>query len=126
MSSQEQEGHVTTSQRAHPADAPVRAEPSAAVREAGAAQPSGVEAALARVGRILDDEPQFVFWKDRDSVYLGCNQAFAAAAGAGSPEEIVGKTDHELAWTESEADFYREVDRRVMETAVPEYHIIES
>jgi diguanylate cyclase (GGDEF)-like protein/PAS domain S-box-containing protein len=126
MSSQEQEGHVTTSRGAHPADAPVQAEPSAAVRETGAAQPGGVEAALARVGRILDDEPQFVFWKDRESVYLGCNQAFAAAAGAGTPEDIVGKTDHELAWTESEADFYREVDRRVMETAVPEYHIIES
>jgi len=75
---------------------------------------------------VLDEEPEFVFWKDLNSVYLGCNRSFADAAGLGSPEEVVGKTDFDLAWTDGEADFYREVDRRVMETGVPEYHIIES
>jgi diguanylate cyclase (GGDEF)-like protein/PAS domain S-box-containing protein len=86
---------------------------------------SGVETALARVRQVLDDEPEFIFWKDVNSVYLGCNQQFAEDAGLASPEEIVGKTDHDLAWTASEADFFREVDRRVMETESPEYHIVE-
>ena len=75
---------------------------------------------------MLDEEPEFVFWKDLNSVYLGCNQRFADAAGLGSPDEIVGKTDFDLAWTEGETDFYREVDRRVMANNAPEYHIIES
>jgi diguanylate cyclase (GGDEF)-like protein/PAS domain S-box-containing protein len=86
----------------------------------------GLDAALAKARQVLDEEPDFIFWKDLESVYLGCNQKFAEAAGLASPDEIVGKTDYDLAWTEGEADFYREVDRRVMANGLPEYHIIES
>jgi len=74
---------------------------------------------------VLDAIPVRVFWKDRQSVYLGCNQPFAADAGLDSPEEIVGRTDYELCWKKSEADFFRECDARVMESNTPEYHIIE-
>ncbi|MBD1923983.1 PAS domain S-box protein [Microcoleus sp. FACHB-831] len=74
---------------------------------------------------ILDNIPQFIFWKDKNSVYLGCNTNFARAAGLNSPEEIVGKTDYELAWKKEESDFFRECDARVMDTDTPEYHIIE-
>jgi len=88
--------------------------------------PTGLETALERVKALLVEEPEFVFWKDRRSVYRGCNLRFAQAAGLESPDEIVGKTDHELAWTETEADFYVEVDNRVMATGIPEYHIVES
>ena len=87
---------------------------------------AGVEAALARARQVLDEEPDFVFWKDLNSVYLGCNLRFAEAGGLSSPNEIIGKTDFDLSWTEGEADFYREVDRRVMGNDTPEYHIIES
>lgn len=88
--------------------------------------PSSVEAAFARARQVLDEEPEFVFWKDLNSVYCGCNQRFAKAAGVSSSDEITGKTDFDLSWTEGEADFYREVDRRVMGNDAPEYHIIES
>jgi len=87
---------------------------------------AGVEAALDRARRMLDNEPEFIFWKDLDSVFRGCNQRFAEVAGLSSPDEIVGKTDFDLAWTEGEADYYREVDRRVMANDAPEFHIIES
>jgi len=30
---------------------------------------------------VLDTIPQSIFWKDREGVYLGCNKAFADAAG---------------------------------------------
>ena len=30
---------------------------------------------------VMDSIPQFIFWKDTESVYLGCNQNFAQAAG---------------------------------------------
>jgi PAS domain S-box-containing protein len=75
---------------------------------------------------VLDNIPQLVFWKDRDSVYLGCNRNFAGAAGVESPQGLVGKTDYDLPWTMEESEFYRECDRRVMESDTPEFHIIET
>lgn len=42
--------------------------------------------------------PQFLFWKDVHSVYLGCNQNYAHLVGLHSPEEIIGKTDEDLRW----------------------------
>ncbi len=74
---------------------------------------------------ILDSIPQTVFWKDLNSVYLGCNRAFADDASLASPEEIVGLTDYDLPWSPEETDFYRQVDRRVMGTGQPEYGIVE-
>jgi PAS domain S-box-containing protein len=75
---------------------------------------------------VLDNIPQLVFWKDCDSVYLGCNRNFAGAAGVESPEDLIGKTDYDLPWTKEETEFYRECDRRVMASDTPEFHIIES
>ena len=48
--------------------------------------------------------PAFVFWKDRNSVYLGCNYLFAANAGLNSPQMIVGLTDLDLPWKHAEAE----------------------
>lgn len=75
---------------------------------------------------VLDYIPQAVFWKDRNSVFLGCNRNFARAAGVDRPQDLIGKTDYDLAWTREESDFYRECDRRVMENDLPELHIIET
>ena len=71
---------------------------------------------------VVNSIPDFVFWKDRNSVFLGCNNAFAQAAGQESPDAIVGKTDYDLPWRETEADFYVAVDRRVIESNQAEYH----
>lgn len=67
---------------------------------------------------ILDIVPVRVFWKDRDSVYLGCNRLFAADAGYSSPEDIIGKTDYDMPWRE-QVDMYRADDHTVMETGAP-------
>jgi PAS domain S-box-containing protein len=67
---------------------------------------------------VMNNIPQAVFWKDRDLVYLGCNQAFADDAGFASPEDIVGKTDFDMPWKD-QADLYRADDRLVMESAKP-------
>ncbi|MHC1783698.1 MAG: histidine kinase [Anaerolineaceae bacterium] len=74
---------------------------------------------------VLDNIPQEVFWKNRDSVYVWCNSKFAVAAGVETPDKIVGKTDYDLAWTKDQADFFRLVDQRVMRNNTPEYHIFE-
>ncbi|WCJ59785.1 PAS domain S-box protein [Fontisphaera persica] len=67
---------------------------------------------------ILDTVPARVFWKDRQSRYLGCNVAFARDAQLSSPAEIVGKTDYELVWKEPAAA-YQAVDQEVMATGQP-------
>ncbi|MDJ0735915.1 MAG: PAS domain S-box protein [Nostocaceae cyanobacterium] len=75
---------------------------------------------------ILDHIPQSAFWKDRNSVYLGCNRKFALDANVGLPENIIGKTDYDFPWTREEADWYRQCDRQVMESNQVELHIIET
>jgi PAS domain S-box-containing protein len=75
---------------------------------------------------LMDNIPFFVFWKDRDSRYLGCNKMFAKAAGVENPEFIKGKTDYDLAWEKKEADFYRKIDSEVMEKGVSVLNIEES
>jgi PAS domain S-box-containing protein len=74
---------------------------------------------------VMDTLPEAIFWKDRNSVYLGCNRNFAEDAGLSSPEKIVGRTDFEMPWKREEAEFYRECDRQVMITNIPELGIIE-
>lgn len=74
---------------------------------------------------VLDNIPQRIFWKDRNSVYLGCNKNFAYDAGFPHQEIIIGKTDYDLPWKKEETEFYRECDRKVMETDTSQYDIIE-
>ncbi len=49
---------------------------------------------------ILDSLHVRVFWKDLDSIYMGCNSVFAQDAGLEEETEIIGKTDWDLAWKE--------------------------
>jgi PAS domain S-box-containing protein len=74
---------------------------------------------------IMNNIPQGIFWKDRNSIYLGCNNVFAKAAGLESPKSIVGKNDDELPWLPEQAKSFQEYDRKVMESDTPEYHIVE-
>jgi PAS domain S-box-containing protein len=76
------------------------------------AELTGMQATLRSV---LDHLPQRVFWKDRDLIYRGCNQAFAEDMGFRNPDEVIGKTDFDAAW-KSVADLYRADDRSVVES----------
>jgi two-component system, OmpR family, aerobic respiration control sensor histidine kinase ArcB len=67
---------------------------------------------------IIRHIPCFIYWKDRDSVYQGCNEEFAKAAGFEKPEEVVGKTDYELVWGQTEADIYRSGDQEAFKGKV--------
>jgi diguanylate cyclase (GGDEF)-like protein/PAS domain S-box-containing protein len=67
---------------------------------------------------IIDNIPQRIFWKDRESRYLGCNMAFARDAGLAYTEQVVGKTDHDLPW-KNMAETLQRSDLEVIETGVP-------
>lgn len=75
---------------------------------------------------IMDNIPQAIFWKDRNSVYVWCNRNFANDAGYEDPEEVSGKTDFDLPWTREEAEWYRKIDQQVMETDTPIYQLYET
>ena len=75
---------------------------------------------------VLDAIPAAVFWKNRDSVYLGGNRVWLAAAGLNSSEEVVGKSDDDLPWDEEQTASFRANDKKVMESGVAEYDVIES
>ncbi|MHA1965305.1 MAG: PAS domain S-box protein [Candidatus Thorarchaeota archaeon] len=73
---------------------------------------------------IMNTIPEYVFWKDIDSVYLGCNENFALISGVDIPDNIVGKTDLDLAWRDVEADLFRALDQEVISTDRPQMNII--
>nr|MBS0021732.1 PAS domain S-box protein [Gammaproteobacteria bacterium] len=77
------------------------------------------------LSQIIENIPHAVFWKDRQSVYLGCNRRFAAHAGLETPAAVVGKSDYELAWSTSQTEFYRSVDRAVMESGAARFNLEE-
>ncbi len=74
---------------------------------------------------VLDTIPAGVFWKDRNFFYLGINRAWLDAVGMKSAEEVIGKSDYDLPWDKEQMDSFREYDKRVMESGIPEFDIIE-
>jgi PAS domain-containing protein len=78
------------------------------------------------LSHIINSIPQSLFWKDKESIFLGCNQVFARQAGIGNPDEIVGKSDFDLPWKGELSEGYRADDREVMNSSVAKYHIIEN
>lgn len=75
---------------------------------------------------VLDTIPVSVWWKDRNGVYLGTNYLNAVNAGLLSPEEMIGKTDFEMPWKDTDAEKYRTDDQEVMKTGVPKLNYEES
>jgi len=76
---------------------------------------------------VLDTIPARVFWKDKNSNYLGSNQRFAEDAGRESPAELIGQTDFDLSWGGgSDAKKYRADDHQVIETGVAKLNYEES
>ncbi len=76
--------------------------------------------------KVMSNIPQFIFWKDTNSVYMGCNMNFAKAAGCEHPEQVVGLTDHDMPWVGDEADFFRQIDQEVMKGDLPVLSLVES
>ena len=62
---------------------------------------------------ILETIPMRVFWKSKDLIFLGCNTSFARDAGKQTPDELLGKDDFQMGWSE-QADLYRADDIAVM------------
>jgi PAS domain S-box-containing protein len=74
------------------------------------------ERALLRA--LIDSIPDLIFFKDRNSVFLGCNKAFAVYSGV--PEsDLIGKTDLHFAPQEV-AELYRRKDKEMFASGSPQ------
>ncbi len=91
---------------------------------ASAQAKAALDASHRLTNQIINALPVRVFWKDRNLVFLGCNTVFARDAGLAHPEDIIGKTDHQMAWRAHAADYARD-DREVIESGRPKLLIEE-
>jgi PAS domain S-box-containing protein len=83
-----------------------------------------LQSATQTLKAVVDTVPHYVFWKDRESRFLGCNQAFAEMAGVASPRELLGKTAYDLS-SRQFADLYRYDDAQVMDTGIGKHNVVE-
>ena len=66
---------------------------------------------------ILDNIPQSVFWKNIDSAYEGGNSSFLADTGLPGIDQLIGKTDADLRWSD-QAERFRRADLEVIHSGV--------
>jgi PAS domain S-box-containing protein len=73
---------------------------------------------------IIDHTPLLIFWKNPQSIYQGCNNAFAQWVGLNSQESIKGKTDFDF-FQDSQAAHFRDIDQDVIKTGQPEERLVD-
>lgn len=73
---------------------------------------------------LIEVIPYFIFWKNTESVYLGCNQKFAALVGEKCPKDVIGKTDFDLGWRKEDAELFLQGDKETM-SGLPKINIEE-
>lgn len=83
------------------------------------------ESTLALMQQVIDSLPMRVFFKDRDGVFLGANDAVVRDAGLNSLDELIGKTDFDLTWTQGQAEAFRKDDLEVMSSGKAKLNIEE-
>lgn len=75
---------------------------------------------------LIDKLPAYLFWKDTQGTYLGCNQNFANHLGVNSPKDVVGKTDLELPISKESSKSFQKIDQNIMESQQEQLNIEES
>lgn len=75
------------------------------------------KAAKEYLEEIIALMPGHVYWKDREGVYLGCNDLQAKSVGLSSRHDMIGKTDYDFSWAE-QAEFLRNIDQQVMTSGI--------
>jgi PAS domain S-box-containing protein len=94
---------------------------NAQMREAAAAAEAARVALTAErrfLRQVIDINPNFVFAKDRQGRFTLVNQAVADVYGT-SIDHLVGKSDADFNTNEAEVEFFRRIDRQVLESGRP-------
>ena len=75
---------------------------------------------------VMDNIPEYLFWKDTNLVYLGCNNNYSNLVGIGGPENILGKTDNDLFDDKEKQDLLIESEDKILNSGIPEFNTISS
>ena len=78
------------------------------------------------INDLINQLPTAIFWKNTESVFLGCNQYFADLAQVSSSINIIGKTDYDLPWGMYEGDSYIKDDQEIINSKLPKLNIEET
>jgi diguanylate cyclase (GGDEF)-like protein/PAS domain S-box-containing protein len=89
-------------------------------REKEAAQNDVIHAIGRRLQSVVNTIPDYIFYKDRDGRFLGCNTAFETLLGR-READIIGKTVNEIV-PESEAQFFRWQDAQLLADGETQHH----
>jgi PAS domain S-box-containing protein len=74
--------------------------------------------------QVLDTLPVRIFWKDRESRFIGCNRLFAQDAGVFEPSDFIGCSDY-FFYPPEQASAFRDDDAEIMYYGKPKLGIIE-
>lgn len=74
--------------------------------------------------KVIDTIPARVFWKDRNSIYLGANADFLKDCEKARVEDIIGLSDYDL-FSQKDAEAYRLDDAEVVRSGRPKIDIEE-
>ncbi|WP_242604620.1 hypothetical protein [Legionella fairfieldensis] len=78
---------------------------------------SKLHALQAYYENVLAVMPGYVYWLDKNNVFLGCNDLQAKSAQLKSRQDIIGKTNNDMLWKDK-AEELNQLNNQVMETGV--------
>lgn len=65
---------------------------------------------------VLETVPVRIFWKDLQGQYLGANRLFLVDAQLENQQQLLGKTDYDLPWQDSQGDYYFQTDMAIIQS----------
>src|SRR3990167_10584596 len=77
-------------------------------------QISHIKAENALLRSIIAHIPGNIYWKDKNGYFMGCNNNVAHVLGYNSPDEVIGKRNHEL-FDASLADITTKIDATIID-----------
>ncbi|WP_373001463.1 diguanylate cyclase domain-containing protein [Sulfurimonas sp.] len=78
------------------------------------------------IQNIINTVPFRIFWKDKEGYYLGANSLFLEDAQLKNIDDIVGKTDFDMPWANTQAQLFIDDDTNIMNTGRAKLHYEEN
>lgn len=79
--------------------------------------------------KIISAMPEFIYWKDANGYYKGCNDFLLKVSGFNSIEDIIDKNDYDfgqkLGWSKEIIEKIIRTDKEILSTGVSKFNIEE-
>jgi two-component system aerobic respiration control sensor histidine kinase ArcB len=71
------------------------------------------------LSNMINRIPCYVYWKNKNLEYIGCNEMVANFLKLQSTNEIIGKTDFDFFSDTALAESYRDIDKQILNDGIP-------